>query len=149
MGKRINTSTNNKQEEGCDKRFLALSEKGGSIAEFCLQEKISRTTFDAWCSKYPYMAQAKAMGKKLAEGWWLNMARNHLVITNDKETTTKFDTNLYKFITGGRFGHTGDKNLNDELEDLKRIVAEMQSSSQPKIAYAEEPSYEENHEDKT
>ena len=118
--KTINKKTATKLETDCHIRFLEHCHNGGSIPQFCRQERISRTTFDAWCEKYPHMRDAKACGKLWAEGWWMDQAKNHLIVHNEHECgTTKFDTNLYKFYMAGRFGHTSDKLLLEALERLE------------------------------
>lgn len=58
------------------------------------------------------MMEAKIRGKTLAEGWWLDQAQNNLIIENCRlGITTSFDTNLYKFIMGGRFRHTAERRV--------------------------------------
>ena len=73
---------------------------------------ISRQTFDDWCARYPEMMEAKITGKVLAEGWWLDQCRQHLVTYSSKdEGSTNFNAGLYKFIMAGRFKHTGERRL--------------------------------------
>lgn len=57
------------------------------------------------------MMEAKLKGKTLAEGWWLDQAQEHLIVESNKFYSKSFDTNLYKFIMGGRFRHTGERRV--------------------------------------
>jgi hypothetical protein len=126
--KTVNEKTTTKYDAEAPERYLALCREGGSVPEFCRNEMICRRTLDAWCENYPEMKQAKELGKVIAEGWWIEQARNNLVTHSSKEYgTTKFDTNLYKFIAGGRFGHTGDKNIDDRLTALENEVRAPQT----------------------
>lgn len=135
--KNINPSTNTKMTDGIYERFLELCAEGGTVAEFCLQERISRTTFYTWAEKYPHMAEARKMGKDWAEGWWIRQARQHLITHSSKEEgSTRFDASLYKFYMGGRFGHTADKDADERLERLEGIVSQM--DFRPKTQWAEE-----------
>ncbi len=144
MGKTVNPKTNTKFTGTTPQEFLDHCAMGGSVPEFCLHKMISRTTFDTWCDTYPQMKEAKKSGKILAEGWWLQKGRDHLVTHSSKESgTTRFDTNLYKFIMGGRFGHMGDKRLMDEVEAMRAQLDSMKTSMQPKTQIADEPEYEE------
>ena len=140
MGKKINPKTATKLEGDCHIRFLRHCAHGGSIPQFCRNEEIDRDTFDRWCKTYPHMAAAKAKGKLWAEGWWIEQAQQNLITHSSKETgTDKFDTNLYKFIVGGRFGHTSDSNLDMRLAELERMV-QMNAQTAPTQTggYAEE-----------
>ena len=142
MGATINPKTTTKYNKDIIPDFLELCGKGGSVPEFCRLKMISRDAFDGWCDKYPAMAEAKRVGKIIAEGWWIEKARECLITYNNKDETTKFDTNLYKFIMGGRFGHTADKSL---LEALKAIEKKQDAilAMAPTSATAEEAEYEE------
>lgn len=139
MGKKVNNLS--KLETDCHIRFLEHCRLGGSIPEFCLSEDIDRDTFDNWCKRYPHMQAAKIKGKQLAEGYWMKLGRDHIVTETRKvgkaTITTKFDTNLYKFIMGGRFGHTADRDAHQRLDEIER---KLNSSTSQKIesAYAEE-----------
>lgn len=117
-------------------RFIESMKRGESIPEFLLSESMSRKSFDRYCLSYPEMGEAREIGKKFAEAWWMQQAKKHLVIHNTTEkegdisisTTTKFDTNLYRFYMGGRFGHTGDK----KVQDLVNLLEEFMLTHIPK-----------------
>ena len=142
MGQTINPKTTTKFTKEMPQKFLDLCDEGGSVPEFCRQEKICRATFERWCEIYPTMADARKKGKLIAEGWWIEKAREHLITYGSKFETTTFNTNLYKFIMGGRFGHTADKSL---LDALKAIEAKQDKilAMAPTTAIAEEAEYEE------
>lgn len=134
---------NSKLETDCHTRFIEHCMHGGSIPEFCLEERISRKTFDRWCDTYPHMKEAKEMGKLLAEGWWLKQARLHLVTYSSKEEgSTKFDTNLYKHIVGGRFGHTGDREMVKLFKRFLDMQEKQKSIETGLTPRAEQPEYE-------
>ena len=114
---KINLHTATKYQGDMPVRYLNHCAKGGSTPEFLRDVSICRDTFLTWCETYPAMADAKKKGKALAEGWWIEKAREHLVIHNNPdEGTIKFDTSLYKFIMSGRFGHTSDRATQKMLE---------------------------------
>jgi len=135
---KINTKTATKYQANTPELYIEHCRKGGSTAEFCRDMMVSDVTLGTWCKTYPAMAEAKKMGKRIAEGWWLEQARNHLVIHNDQDCgTTKFDTNLYKFIVSGRFGHTSDKAFMLRIAELERALAAMNAATISRPAYAE------------
>lgn len=134
--KTVNEKTTTKYHGSYPEKYLEHCKNGGAIPQFCRKLMISRVTFDEWCSKYPEMMKAKVMGKIIAEGWWLDQAQQHLVITNTKESNTKFDTALYKHYMGGRFGYTSEKEFRDILEEALRRLGE-QNRSNTNSAYAE------------
>lgn len=138
--KTINAHTATKYDGDVKNRFLEHFYHGGSIPQFCRKERICRQTLYNWCEKYPEMQHARIMGKLWAEGWWLDQAQENLVTHSSKEGSTKFDSSTYKFIMGGRFGHTGEK----ELHDLAmKILAKMQNElPQGQQVKAEEAEYE-------
>lgn len=110
--KTINPRTTTKYEGTFPAEFLEHCSRGGSTVEFCAAKGVKKDTFYDWCKKYPEMAEAKIMGKQLAEAWWLNQAKMHLVTYSSKEEgSTNFNTNLYRFIMSGRFKHTGERRL--------------------------------------
>jgi DNA-binding transcriptional regulator YhcF (GntR family) len=132
-GKKINPKTKTTFGTERIKRFIALCAQGGSIPEYCLQEMISRTTFDTWCNTYPEMMEAKILGKKIAEGWWVEQGRKHLI---EEHHGPKLNTNLYKFIMGGRFGHTSDRDLTERMDQLEQRQSQL-SDYKPQSAMAE------------
>lgn len=148
--KTVNPHTATKYDGGMPNRYLDLCAKGGTSVEFCAQERIDRRTFEDYCAKYPDMARAKAMGKTLAEGWWIKQARDHLITETIKTTdedgnsissSKKFDANLYKFYVGGRFGHSGDKTMRDLA---RKVIATLEAQGHNiQGAKAPEPEYEE------
>lgn len=127
-------------------RFLEHCATGGSIPQFCLKERISRVTFDTWIAKYDTKNIVKPMGKTLAEGWWMQQANNHLVTMSTRDAagnavSTKFDTNLYKYVTGGRFGHHGEKALLDIIDKMQSRIDFLTSMLAQQGKIAQEPEY--------
>ena len=124
---KINPYTNTKLQTDTHMKYIQHCAKGGSTPEFCLEMGISRKTFDNWCATHPHMQEAKEVGKTLAEGWWLRMAREHIVtVTEHKGDSVHFDTNLYKWITGGRFKHSGEAAIMEWVKQLLKATAEQQ-----------------------
>lgn len=135
--KKVNSHTANKMDSGFVERWLDHAHGGGSVPQFCRNERICRQTFYNRCQKYPHILDARALGKLWAEGWWLEQAQQHLVTYSSKdEGSTKFDTALYKWITAGRFGHSEDKEQKEMLEELMRRTAHLANA--PTSAIAEE-----------
>lgn len=134
-GPRINKSTTSKYQSSYCDDFINHCKEGGSIAEFCFKKNVSRKTFDTWSETYPDFNEARIRGKNIAEGWWLNQARIHLVTYSSKdEGSTNFDTSLYKHIVGGRFGHAAKRKFRfpqmgtDVLENYLRVIEEAQTN---------------------
>jgi len=142
--KTVNKKTTTKYDGKVFDRYLEHCYNGGSTPEFCRNERICRDTFDAWIEKYDTAKIVKKTAKYWAEGWWLKEAKDNLVIHNEHQCgTTKFDTNLYKYYTGGRFGHTSDKELTDRVSALEEKQA-SHSQNVPTSAYAEEAECEDD-----
>jgi hypothetical protein len=141
--KKVNSHTATKFTGDMVKVFLEHMSMGGTIVEFCRNQRIARSTFDKWVEKYPHMRAAKAMGKTWAEGWWLTQARLNLITETEKHedytVTKKFDTSLYKYYMSGRFGHMADKNAMERLEKLEGILLQQaMCKTSPGLTYAEE-----------
>jgi len=102
--------------EYCDK-LIEHGKKGHSFAEFCADVGVHEETGRRW-RKHPEFMEAYKKFFAYSKAWWNQQAQCHLTTYIDaKEGGTKFDTNLFKFITGGRFGmsHQPDIDL-PELE---------------------------------
>lgn len=134
---KINPKTATKYHGDIPKLFIEHCKAGKSTAEFCKENDISYATFKVWCNTYPDLTRAKTDGKKIAEAWWVEQAQKHLVIVNTPESTTKFDTSLYKFIMSGRFGHTSDRAMAERIAELEQKLAAMHASAVARTAYAE------------
>lgn len=140
--KTVNEKTKTKYDGGAPARLAEHLYGGGSIPQFCRNERICRNTLDAWCEKYPDMQQARIMGKIWAEGWWIQQAQENLLTHSSKEHgTDKFNTPLYTFMVGGRFGHTA----NSEFVELMKKLLKIQETNSPMqaltSAMAEEAEY--------
>lgn len=139
--KTVNKKTTTKYDGKIFERYLEHCYNGGSTPQFCRLEKISRDTFDRWIATYDTKGEVKKTAKLWAEGWWIQQAQNHLVIHNDKDAgNTKFDTALYKYMTGGRFGHTSDKEMLEEITKIKERLNTL-GPQQSSGSIAEEPEY--------
>lgn len=136
--KSVNARTSTKYDGKAFERFLDHCWKGGSIPQFCRQEKISRTCFDSWIEKYDPKNEVKPKAKVWAEGWWLQEAQDHLTTISSKNYSVKFDTNLYKFVVGGRFGHTADKDAHERLDKIEQQMQKSAMSQMQNSAIAEE-----------
>jgi hypothetical protein len=147
--KTVNKKTTTKYDGTIPDKLRDHLAKGATIPEFCRLERISRQTLDNWCENYPDCKEARIEGKLWAEGWWLEQAREHLVTETIKTTdedgnsmtsSKKFDSNLYKFYVGGRFGHTGDKALRDFIDEMNKRFDSLPKTTS---AVAEEPAFTE------
>jgi len=121
--KKINKSTTSKYLGTYPQKFIEHCRKGKTTVEFVAEIGVDRDTFDRWCHTYKEMGNAKILGKELAEKWWVEQAQAYLTTYSSKdEGTTKFDTNLYKFIVGGRFGHGSKKKFKAPkfTDDIKK-----------------------------
>lgn len=97
--------------------LIEHGKKGHSFAEFCAEVGVSEITGRSW-RKHAEFMEAYNQFIAYSKAWWNQQAQAHLTTYVDaKEGGTKFDTNLFKFITGGRFGmsHQPDIDL-PELE---------------------------------
>lgn len=133
-GKKNSKDTQLRLDSQTHLRFLDHCKEGGSVAEFCRKEGIGRSTFDNWCHHYPRMKKAREDGRIIAEGWWLEQARKHLI---EEKDGPKLNTNLYKFIVGGRFGHTSEADLLKRLKEIEERMMQINAST-PVSAYAAE-----------
>jgi hypothetical protein len=89
--------------EYCEK-LIEHGKKGHSLAEFCEDIGICEQTARRW-RKHPEFMEAYQKFITFSKAWWNQQAQCHLTTYVDaKEGGTKFDTNLFKFVTGGRFG---------------------------------------------
>jgi hypothetical protein len=139
--KKINPHTATKFSGQMVQDYLEHCRNGGSTPQFCREKRISTTTIDNWVKTYPDFAAAKKMAKEWAEGWWMDQAQKHLLTYRSKdEGSTHFDSKLYMFVVGGRFGHTSDKELRALLKEISAKVDSQKVA--PSSAVAEEPDYE-------
>jgi hypothetical protein len=121
--KTVNKKTTTQYNAKYPALFIEHCKQGKTTVEFCAEMGICRDTFDEWSSRYPDMGHAKKMGKLAAEAWYLEQARNNLVSYED---SAQLDTTLYKFIVGGRFGHTSKRRPKFEI-DVTQLVESLQS----------------------
>lgn len=95
--------------EYCEK-IIEMGKDGKSLAEFCSEVGICEDTSYHWAKRFPRFKEAKALWRTHSKAYWCKFGHDNVlsICVIDKEdgtlTTTRMDTNLYKFITGGRFG---------------------------------------------
>lgn len=122
-------------------RWLKHAYEGGSVPEFCRKEMMAKSTFYDYCDNYPTMMAARKMGKDIAEGWWMEQARLHLITYSSKEAgSTKFNDKIYTWTMAGRFGQSVDKDQRAILDELMRRTAHLAEA--PSNAIAEEAEFE-------
>lgn len=121
--KTINKKTTSAYCADYPKRFIEHSKQGKTTLEFCCEIGVIRETFDNWVEKYPELKEAKILGKQYAEQWWLDVGQRHLVVEEEGE---KLETNLYKFIVAGRFGHRNKRKTKFEI-DVTQLVSSLQN----------------------
>lgn len=89
--------------EYCDKLCDLMSE-GLTYVEVAKELKTSHRTMQDWCKNFPEFAEAYEMGADLAEAYYHNKARQHLVayrVPNGPIET--FDTKQYMYVMKSRF----------------------------------------------
>lgn len=142
--KKVNKKTATKFCSDYPAKYLELFRRGGTKAEFCRMVDVGLETLNDWIERYPEMGAVAKRAKKIAEGWWLEQARNHVIQEHMGEgVVSKLDTSLYKHYTGGRFKFHSDKALHDAMAliaQLEAKIATMQTKTEG--AYAEEPKFE-------
>lgn len=107
--KKINKSTTSKYQGSYPEEYMNLCAQGHGRIEFLAEKRICNNTFLQWCRTYPEMEMARIQGKVLAEACWRMRANEHLVTHSNKFDNVSFDTSLYKFTMGGRFGYSSKK----------------------------------------
>jgi len=138
---KINRKTATKYDPKYPDLYREHCAEGGSKAEFCLYHRISHDSLSNWGERYPdTMGKALKDGKKLAEGWWLSMARQHAVIDYQGP---RLDTKLYTFIMGGRFGHTSDKSTLDLIKAMEQRLDALSQTQRVDSKVAPEPECDE------
>jgi hypothetical protein len=106
--KRFKEGTNIPSQSGYKLEFCEMliehGKQGHSFAEFCSAISKSERAAYCWRAKYPEFHAAYEEFMAHSKAWWNQQAQLHLTTYFDsKEGGTRFDTNLFKFITGGRF----------------------------------------------
>lgn len=97
--------------------------EGKATVQFCRDIGIGRRTFDDWVDKYPEFKKAKEDGRVFAEAAWLDKADCYVISHYEGE---QLDTNLYKFIVAGRFGHRNKIKSKIPKLDPNRLMESMQ-----------------------
>lgn len=116
--KTVNKKTTTQYSSAYPALYIEHCKQGKSSAQFCRDVNICRETLNDWCNRYPEMGKARQLGKLFAEAWHLDLAHDHLISYEDGP---QLNTVLYKFLVGGRFGHSGrskPRNVNLNTKDL-------------------------------
>ncbi len=131
--KKINKSTTSKYQTDYPAEYLKICSTGGGRVDFLAKIGICHNTFVTWCETYPEMEEARVKGKVLAEHWWREQARAHLVTYSSKEDgSTNFDSSLYKWTMGGRFGYSSKKKFkfpklgDDVMKNYQAVLKEAE-----------------------
>lgn len=105
------------KEEYCEK-LVNMGKKGKSVAEFCADVSKSERTFLFWRQMYPQFQTAYEHYITNAKAYWSKLGHANVINYFDPKGGEQFDTNLFKFITGGRFGMSHNREIDDvELGD--------------------------------
>lgn len=95
-----------KYKESFCEELIELGRKGKTTLEAACHFGIMKSTLHDWRKKHEKFGEAYVLFKQLSEQWWLARAQENLV---EDPQGAKLNTGLYKFIVGGRFGHTAER----------------------------------------
>lgn len=101
----------------CDK-IVEAGKKGHSFTQFCASIEVSKRVVIDWRTKYPEFEAAYQDFVMHARAYWEKLGQEYVITVQEENGAgEKFDTSLYKFITGGRFGMSHQPDIDiPELE---------------------------------
>ncbi len=79
--------------------YIAYSKIGLSKVQIAAKFEVSVSTLEDWFLRYQEMNIASEAGKALYEAYWLQLGHDNI-------KNTRFNTSLYKFITGNMLGYS-------------------------------------------
>lgn len=122
--KKIKTEPGNyKYISAYPNKLIKMGMEGKSIPDFCVAADICEPTYWRWVRTIPEFKKAHFKYKTFAKKYWMEFgAKNVVTYVGEKGEGEKFDTSLYKFITGGRFGMSN----NPDIELLQLGVGSLQ-----------------------
>ena len=100
---------------------IKLGLTGHSITEIAAKFGISLRGLQMWTEKYLDFYEAMEVAKTLNETWWLEKGKNNL-------TNLRFQTPLYKFLTGNILGYSDkieSKNMNMNVHGVLMVPGKM------------------------
>ena len=110
-GKRWNLKTEYDPED-CHV-LLTMMRDGASINEVARELQCSAKSIERWAQNFEEFGKALEAGKDWSRGWYEKVARECLVIEEDRDgPRIKFDTKNFMFIMATRFG------VSDKVPDI-------------------------------
>ena len=85
--------------------IIELFKQGKSIAGFCAEAKISKSTFTDWLEVHPEFKEAYGVAKSYGEQYMEDMAMRSM------EEGTPINNGLFNFLMVNRFGYTNQRRL--------------------------------------
>ena len=113
--------------------YIKLASEGLSDVEIAQEFNISKQTLLNWADKYSQFSEAYELGKTIEEAGYIRIGRNNL-------TNTRFNTHLFKFMTGNRLGYAEkveSKNLNMNVSGVLKVPGKMSDSEWEEADFTE------------
>lgn len=115
-------------------QFIESSRMGMSDVEIAAQFEVGIETLRSWADTFEEFAIAYEVGQAMYEAWFLNTGRRNL-------SNTRFNTSLFKFITGNKLGYTEkieSKNFNANVNHGVLLVPNSMTVDEWEAANAAE-----------
>ena len=103
--------------------YIEYSRHGLSDVEIAAQFEIGLETLRGWMDTFVEMNTAYEIGQAMYEAYFLEQGRNNL-------SNTRFNTSLFKFLTGNKLGYTEkieSKNFNQNINHGVLLVPDSMS----------------------
>jgi hypothetical protein len=103
--------------------YIEFSRLGMADVEIAAQFEVGLDTLRNWADTFVEMNSAYEIGQAMYEAFYLNSGRENL-------TNTRFNTSLFKFITGNKLGYTEkieSKNFNANVNHGVLLVPDTMS----------------------
>lgn len=131
-----NETWNKFKPEYCEK-LIEMGKQGKSRSQFCSAISICQDTFYGWLKMFKEFHQAYQLFKIHSRAWWEQQGQENLIQVYDAEGGgIKFDTSMWKFTVGGRFGMSSKKE-NDGLDLSKGNLQKQQKDALKALAQGE------------
>jgi hypothetical protein len=97
--------------EYCD-MLINMGKEGKSIAQFCSRIERGENAVRAWRKAYPVFEDAYQTFLIHSKAYWEALGNEYITtVKGFGGSGVQFDTALYKYITGGRFNHSHQKDI--------------------------------------
>lgn len=102
-------------------QYVQLSSTGMSEVEIAAEFQVAVDTLRTWAEKYKEFGTAYEIGQALHEAWYLRTGKRNL-------TNPRFQTGLYKFLTGNVLGYSEkveQRNINQNTHGVLLVPGSM------------------------